>query len=170
MMVDFTDPVFHDEAKALPLLEASAWRAGAFCPHRGSIKVHQMAGKTQSAVFLCDSCRDKFTARVGSMMLHGCSMMKRSHIFVHRWLLAMHLTASRRRGSARVSCSARWGSPTNLRGSYRSEFARPCAPKASCPRQVRQGSRQARPAGLSRTRMGVCHRQPIHNGLCALNS
>ena len=50
-----------------------------------------MAGKTQAGMFICRDCRDKFSARVGSVM-------ERSHIPVHKWLLAMHLMAASKKG------------------------------------------------------------------------
>lgn len=90
-MVDITNPIFHDEDKAVAHLEASRWPDGPFCPYCGSTKVTRMAGKTQAGYFLCNDCRDKFTARVGSVM-------ERSHIPVHKWLLAMHLIAASKKG------------------------------------------------------------------------
>jgi transposase-like protein len=91
MTVDITDPIFHDEAKAVAHLEASRWPNGPFCPFCGSVNVHRMAGKTQAGMFLCNDCRDKFSARVGSVM-------ERSHIPVHKWLLAMQLMAASKKG------------------------------------------------------------------------
>lgn len=91
MSVDITDPIFHDEATAIAHLETSRWPNGTFCPHCGSTNVHRMAGETQSGYFLCNDCRDKFTARVGSVM-------ERSHIPVHKWLLAIHLMAASKKG------------------------------------------------------------------------
>jgi transposase-like protein len=90
-MIDITDPIFHDEAKAVAHLEASRWPSGPFCPYCGSLNVHRMAGKTQAGMFLCNDCRDKFSARLGSVM-------ERSHIPVHKWLLAMHLMAASKKG------------------------------------------------------------------------
>jgi hypothetical protein len=46
-----------------------------------------MGGKTQAGMFLCNDCRDKFTARVGTVL-------ERSHIPIHKWLLAIHLLTS----------------------------------------------------------------------------
>jgi len=86
-MADISNPIFHDEAKAIEHLEASRWPQGPYCPYCGSFNVHRMAGKTQAGYFLCNDCREKFTARVGSVM-------ERSHIPVHKWLLAMHLMAA----------------------------------------------------------------------------
>lgn len=90
-MVSITNPIFHDEAKAIAHLEASRWPTGPFCPYCGSLNVHRMAGKTQAGYFLCNDCRDKFTARVGSVM-------ERSHIPIHKWLLAIHLMAASKKG------------------------------------------------------------------------
>ena len=64
---------------------------GAGCPHSESKNVHRMAGRTQAGISLCNDCREKFTARVGNVM-------ERSHIPVHKWLLAMHLMAASKKG------------------------------------------------------------------------
>jgi transposase-like protein len=91
MSADLTNPVFTNEEAAVAHLEASRWPDGAFCPHCGSFNVHRMKGKTQAGMFLCNDCRDKFTARVGSVM-------ERSHVPVHKWLLAIHLLTSSKKG------------------------------------------------------------------------
>ena len=72
-------------------MEASRWPDGPFCPHCGSLNVHRMDGKTQAGMFLCNDCRDKFTARVGTVM-------ERSQIPLHKWVLAMHLMAASKKG------------------------------------------------------------------------
>jgi transposase-like protein len=121
-MVDTTNPVFYDEKKAMPHLEALRWPGGAFCPHCGSTNVHRMAGKTQTGMFLCNDCRAKFTARVGSVMA-------RSHIPVHKWLLAMHLMAeSKEKISSRqlqhalgVSYKSAWFLSKRIRSVMRAE-------------------------------------------------
>jgi transposase-like protein len=77
-------PQFTDETAAFAHLEASRWPDGISCPHCGSVTVTRMGGKTQAGMFLCNDCRDKFTARTGTVM-------ERSHIPVHKWLLAIHL-------------------------------------------------------------------------------
>ena len=91
MDINITKPIFHDEAKALAHLEASRWNGEPFCPHCGSVRVHRMAGKTQAGYFLCNDCRDKFTVRTGSVM-------ERSHIPLHKWLLATHLMSASKKG------------------------------------------------------------------------
>jgi Transposase zinc-ribbon domain len=66
-MVDTTDPVFCDETKAMPHLEALRWPGGGFCPHCGSIDVHRMADKTQTGMFKCNNW-GKFTTRIVSVI------------------------------------------------------------------------------------------------------
>lgn len=90
-MTDLTAPRFTDEEAARAHIEASRWPNGANCPHCGSLNVRKMAGKTQAGYFLCNDCRDKFTCRTGTVM-------ERSHIPLHKWLLAIHLMTSSKKG------------------------------------------------------------------------
>jgi transposase-like protein len=84
-------PQFTNEDAAIAHLQASRWPDGVTCPHCGSDAVTRMGGQTQSGMFLCNDCRDKFTARTGTVM-------ERSHIPVHKWLLAIHLLNSGKNG------------------------------------------------------------------------
>jgi transposase-like protein len=90
--MNITDPIFHDEAKALAHIEASRWPdAEPVCPHCGSTRTLRMGGKTQAGMHLCNDCRDKFTVRTGTVM-------ERSHVPLHKWLLATHLMAASKKG------------------------------------------------------------------------
>ena len=91
MATNITDPIFHDEDKARAHIEASRWNGEPSCPHCGSTRVRRMEGKTQAGMFLCNDCRDKFTVRTGSVM-------ERSHVPLHKWLLATHLMAASKKG------------------------------------------------------------------------
>ena len=92
MNVNITDPIFHDEAKAEAHIFHSRWPDGEpFCPHCGSTNTMVMGGKTQAGYWLCRDCRDKFTVRTGTVM-------ERSHIPLHKWLLATHLMAASKKG------------------------------------------------------------------------
>jgi len=83
---------FHDEDAARAHIEASRWPNGdVTCPLCGSVKVRRMGGKTQAGMFLCNDCRGKFTCRTGTVM-------ERSHVPLHKWLLAIHLMASSKKG------------------------------------------------------------------------
>ena len=91
MNVNITNPIFHDEAKALTHIEVSRWNGEPNCPHCGSLRVRRMEGKTQTGMFLCNDCRDKFTVRTGTVM-------ERSHVPLHKWLLATHIMAASKKG------------------------------------------------------------------------
>ena len=82
---------FHDEDAAREHIEASRWPDGVNCPHCGSLDVMRMGGKTQAGMFLCRDCAGKFTCRTGTVM-------ERSHIPLHKWLLAMMLLSSSKKG------------------------------------------------------------------------
>ena len=78
-----------------------------------------MAGKTQAGMFLCNDCRDKFTCRTGTVM-------ERSHIPLHKWLLAIHLMTSSKKGISAHQLMRNLGSALiEPRGFWRIAFAKP---------------------------------------------
>lgn len=90
--MNITDKIFHDEAEAAAHIERSRWPNGEVtCPLCGADRVHRMGGKTQAGMFLCNACRGKFTLRTGTVM-------ERSHVPLHKWLLATHLMAASKKG------------------------------------------------------------------------
>jgi transposase-like protein len=99
MTCDLTNPIFTDEAKAIVHMEAGRWPDGVNCPHCG---VHKMAGEIQAGMFLCNDCRDKFTVRTGTVF-------ERSHIPLHKWLLATHLMAASKKGMSALQLSRMLG-------------------------------------------------------------
>ena len=109
MATNIADPTFHDEAKALAHIGASRWNGEPSCPHCGSVRVRCMEGKTQAGMSLSNDCGDKFTIRTGSVM-------ERSHVPLHKRLLATHLMAASKKGmSAKqmermlgVTCKTAW--------------------------------------------------------------
>jgi transposase-like protein len=84
------NPIFQHEAKAAAHVEAVRWPHDVVCPYCGLTKVHRMGGKTQAGMFLCNDCRHKFTVRTGTIF-------HRSHIALHKWLIATHLIAASKR-------------------------------------------------------------------------
>ena len=90
MATNITDPIFHDEAKALAHIEASRWNGAPHCGHCGSLRVRRLEGQ-MVGYFQCNDCREKFTVRTGSIM-------ERSHVPLHKWLLAFHLMAASKKG------------------------------------------------------------------------
>src|SRR5256885_17015068 len=90
-MCDLTNPIFKNDAAATAHMEADRWPNGVTCPLCGADNVRKMGGKTQAGMFLCNACRGKFTVRTGTVF-------ERSHIPLHKWLLASHLMASSKKG------------------------------------------------------------------------
>jgi transposase-like protein len=103
MNVNITDPIFHNEEKAVAHIFNQRWPDGEpICPHCGCTNVMQMGGKTQAGYWLCRECRDKFTVRTGTVM-------ERSHIPLHKWLLATHLMAASKKGMSALQLSRMLG-------------------------------------------------------------
>ena len=92
-MCDLTNPTFTDETKAREFLEASRWPDGVACPFCGQQDTaHPLGGKSMGpGWFFCSGCRDKFTVRTGTVM-------ERSHIPLHKWLMATHLIMASKKG------------------------------------------------------------------------
>ncbi len=92
-MTNLTDPIFHDEDKARAHLEALRWPNGPTCPHCGAVDgITRLAGKSHRAgLHQCNQCREHFTVTVGSVM-------ERSHVPLHKWVLAFHLMAASKKG------------------------------------------------------------------------
>src|SRR5438132_10244463 len=88
-----SDPVYHDEDAARDYLEASRWPEFVVCPLCGSPeKISPLDGESMGpGWWYCGSCKDKFTVRVGTVM-------ERSHIPLHKWLLAFRLMTSSKKG------------------------------------------------------------------------
>jgi transposase-like protein len=107
---DLTDPIFHDEAKAVAHMEADRWPDGVFCPLCGSVNVHKMGGKTQAGMFVCYGCEDKFTVRTGTIFA-------RSHIPLHKWLLAIRIMAASKKSVSALQLQRMLGL-----GSYRTAW------------------------------------------------
>ena len=110
MICDLTNPIFTNETEATAHMEADRWPDGISCPLCGSINVHRMAGKTQAGMLLCNDCRNKFTVRTGTVF-------ERSHIPLHKWLLATHLMAASKKGMSALQLQRMLGL-----GSYRSAW------------------------------------------------
>lgn len=107
---DLTDPIFHDEAKAMAHMEADRWPDGVYCPLCGATNVHKMGGKTQAGMFVCYGCEDKFTVRTGTVF-------ERSHIPLHKWLLATRIMAASKKSVSALQLQRMLGL-----GSYRSAW------------------------------------------------
>lgn len=90
---DLTNPIFTDETAAREYLEAKRWPAEVSCAHCGSLEgITKMQGKShRPGLFNCNACRKPFSVTVGTVY-------ERSHIPLHKWLLATHLMSSSKKG------------------------------------------------------------------------
>lgn len=92
MTIDLTDPIFHDVAKAREWLETYRWPNGPYCPHCGAFSVIRMAGKAhRPGLFHCRACQGQFTVTNGSVM-------EASHVPLPKWVLAIRLMNSSKKG------------------------------------------------------------------------
>jgi transposase-like protein len=93
MKTDLTNPIFTNEDAARKHFEAIRWPEGPVCPFCGSVdKATEMKGKTtRPGLWKCRECRKPFTATVGTLY-------ERSHIPLHKWLLATHLMCASKKG------------------------------------------------------------------------
>src|SRR5262245_15804516 len=86
-------PQFNDEDAAREYLEKVRWNGEPVCPHCGSVGDHyELAGEAhRKGVWKCQDCREQFTVTVGTVF-------ERSHIPLHKWLLAAYLLCSSKKG------------------------------------------------------------------------
>jgi transposase-like protein len=89
--------LINDETKARAFLEAKRWPDGPVCPFcqsRGAYALTPKPGSTKpvrAGVYKCKACRKQFTVRVGTIF-------EDSHIALSKWLAAIHLITSSKKG------------------------------------------------------------------------
>ena len=93
MTCDLTNPIFTDETAARKHFEALRWPDGPVCPHCGTVdEATELQGEsTRAGLYKCRACQKPFTATMGTLY-------ERSHIPLHKWLLATHLLAASKKG------------------------------------------------------------------------
>ena len=91
-------PQYRDEDAARKHIEKTRWPDGPECPHCGLVneatKLEPRNGSkkgVRKGVWSCKGCRKQFTVTVDSIFAD-------SHIPLHKWLLAIHLMASSKKG------------------------------------------------------------------------
>lgn len=94
-MSDLQNPAFQNDDAAREAFEAVRWPEGPVCPHCGNVdqdKIAKGQGKVaRPGLYYCSACNDQFTVTVGTVM-------ERSKIPLSKWLLAMHLIGSSKKG------------------------------------------------------------------------
>jgi transposase-like protein len=106
-----SDLQFHDEAAAFAFVEARLWPEGPVCAHcKSGDRVGALNGKsTRIGLYKCYACRKPFTVRMGTVF-------ESSHIEMHKWLQAMFLMCSSKKGistnqlhrTLRISLKSAW--------------------------------------------------------------
>jgi hypothetical protein len=114
-------PQFQNDEAARAHLERTLWPDGPVCPHCGIIgEAFRLKGETnRDGLWKCSACREPFTVTIGTIF-------EDSHIPLHKWLLAIHLMCSSKKGiSAHQLWRNLWGvNPETGKpyGSYRSAW------------------------------------------------
>ncbi len=93
MTCDLTDKIFSDETAAREHFEGLRWPDGPVCPQCGTIgEATELKGKsTRAGLYKCRACLKPFTATMGTLY-------EKSHIPLHKWLLATHLMTASKKG------------------------------------------------------------------------
>ncbi len=97
-------PYFYDEAEAFKHVESIIWSDGPICPHCGGMdKAYALKGVRSKpskknpegverhGLYKCGHCRKQFTVRIKTIF-------EESKIPLHKWLQAIHLMCSSKKG------------------------------------------------------------------------
>lgn len=112
---------YHHEAAARAHPESLLWPEGPVCPHCGVINEatklqHEEGAEThgRKGLYQCRGCRQQFTVTVGTIF-------EDSHIPLNKWLLAIHLMCSSKKGiSAPQLQRELWGENSETKKPLRS--------------------------------------------------
>jgi len=80
--------MFPNAETARKYLEDRRWPEGVSCPHCGDA---ERIGARKNGYFRCNACKSDFTVRTGTIF-------ERSHIPLHKWIYAMYLLVTSRKG------------------------------------------------------------------------
>ena len=91
--------MFPDQESARAYLEGRLWPQGARCPVCGlSDRITTRAG----GYYRCNQCKEDFTVRTGTIF-------ERSHVPLHKWLCAVYLLVTSRKGVSSLQLSKEIG-------------------------------------------------------------
>jgi transposase-like protein len=82
--------MFPDQEAARKYLEARLWPEGPKCPCCG-LGERVTARKGKEGFYLCNQCKEDFTVRTATIF-------ERSHVPLHKWVYAMYLLVTARKG------------------------------------------------------------------------
>jgi transposase-like protein len=91
--------MFPDEATARTYLERRRWPGGPRCPVCG---LGERITARKDGYYRCNQCKEDFTVRTGTIF-------ERSHVPLHKWLYAMYLLVTARKGVSSLQLSKQIG-------------------------------------------------------------
>jgi transposase-like protein len=80
--------MFPDQETARVYLESRLWPNGVRCPHCG---LGERITVRKGGFYRCNQCKEDFTVRTGTIF-------ERSHVPLHKWIYAMYLVVTARKG------------------------------------------------------------------------
>ncbi len=93
---------FPDAESARIYFEVQRWGDTTTCPHCGGFeRITARKGK-RIGYYLCGDCKEEFTVRTGTIF-------ERSHVPLHKWLYAIYLTVTARKGISSLQLSKQIG-------------------------------------------------------------
>ena len=94
--------MFPDADTARVYLEDRRWKGHVRCPHcRADSRITKRGGK-RIGYYRCGDCRQEFTVRTGTIF-------ERSHVPLHKWIYAMYLVVTARKGISSVQLAKEIG-------------------------------------------------------------
>ena len=94
---------FPDETTARRYLEDRRWNGSPVCPHCGSVgKMHKQSRNGTEGYYRCPDCSQVFTVRTGTIF-------ERSHVPLDKWLYAIYLIVTSRKGISSLQLSKELG-------------------------------------------------------------
>ncbi len=94
---------FSTDKKCRTYLEATLWNGTQICPHCNSTRTFKLNGTShRKGLYKCSVCRKPFTVTVGTIF-------ERSHIPLNKWIFAMYLLVTARKGISSLQLSKEIG-------------------------------------------------------------
>ncbi|MGE0371122.1 MAG: IS1595 family transposase [Gammaproteobacteria bacterium] len=91
--------LFPDQETARKYLESRLWPEGVRCPHCGG---SERITARKGGYYRCNPCKEDFTVRTGTIF-------ERSHVPLHKWIYAMYLLVTSRKGISSMQLSKEIG-------------------------------------------------------------
>lgn len=91
--------MFPDQDSAREYLESRLWPTGGRCPVCAG---QENIKKRKNGYYRCNPCKEDFTVRTGTIF-------ERSHVPLHKWLYAMYLLVTSRKGISSLQLSKEIG-------------------------------------------------------------